>query len=46
MAALVDLDVYGLPEDSLDTYRGRVRAVDGSRRSRRSPSACCTPIAR
>ena len=27
MAGLVDLDVYGLPEDSLDTYRGRVRAV-------------------
>ena len=26
-AALVDLDVYGLPEDSLDTYRTRVRAV-------------------
>jgi len=26
-AALVDLDVYGLPPDSLDTYRGRVRAV-------------------
>jgi zinc protease len=27
IAALVDLDVYGLPEDSLDTYRARVRAV-------------------
>jgi len=26
-AALVDLDVYDLPPDSLDTYRGRVRAV-------------------
>jgi zinc protease len=26
-AALVDLDVYGLPPDTLDTYRGRVRAV-------------------
>jgi zinc protease len=26
-AALVDLDVYGLPRDSLDSYRGRVRAV-------------------
>jgi zinc protease len=25
--ALVDLDVYGLPQDSLDTYRGRVRAT-------------------
>lgn len=24
---LVNLDVYGLPEDSLDTYRGRLRAV-------------------
>jgi zinc protease len=28
MGSLVDLDVYALPEDSLDTYRGRVRAVD------------------
>jgi zinc protease len=27
MAGLVDLDVYGLPDDSLDTYRARVRAV-------------------
>lgn len=26
-AALVELDVYGLPEDSLDTYRARVRAT-------------------
>jgi zinc protease len=26
-AALVDLDVYGLPRDSLDSYRRRVRAV-------------------
>jgi zinc protease len=26
-AALVELDVYGLPRDTLDTYRGRVRAV-------------------
>jgi zinc protease len=25
--ALVELDVYGLPQDSLDTYRTRVRAV-------------------
>jgi zinc protease len=25
--ALVDLDVYGLPEDSLDTYRARVVAT-------------------
>ncbi|MEE2678232.1 MAG: pitrilysin family protein [Myxococcota bacterium] len=28
LSAEVDLDIYGLPEDSLDTYRGRVRAVD------------------
>ncbi len=27
MDGLVNLDVYGLPEDSLDTYRARVRAV-------------------
>lgn len=27
VGALVDLDVYGLPEDSLDTFRARVRAV-------------------
>ena len=27
MASLVDLDVYGLPEDSLDTFRARVRAT-------------------
>jgi zinc protease len=27
MDGLVDLDVYGLPRDSLDTYRSRVRAV-------------------
>ena len=27
MASLVELDVYGLPEDGLDSYRGRVRAV-------------------
>lgn len=26
-AALVQLDIYGLPRDSLDTYRRRVRAV-------------------
>jgi zinc protease len=26
-SSLVDLDVYGLPRDSLDTYRGRVRAI-------------------
>ena len=28
LASIVALDVYGLPEDSLDTYRARVRAVD------------------
>jgi predicted Zn-dependent peptidase len=27
LASLVELDVYGLPEDGLDTYRGRVRGV-------------------
>jgi predicted Zn-dependent peptidase len=27
MGGLVDLDVYGLPEESLDTYRSRVRDV-------------------
>lgn len=27
LGALVDLDVYGLPEDSLDTYRARVLAT-------------------
>jgi zinc protease len=27
IGALVDLDVHGLPEDSLDTFRGRVRAL-------------------
>jgi zinc protease len=27
MAGLLDLEVYGLPEDGLDSYRGRVRAV-------------------
>lgn len=27
MESLVDLDVYGLPEDSLDTYRARIRAT-------------------
>ena len=26
-SSLVDLDVYGLPEDSLDTLRGRIRAL-------------------
>jgi zinc protease len=26
-ATLVELEVYGLPRDTLDTYRGRVRAV-------------------
>jgi len=28
VSALVDLDVQGLPEDGLDTFRGRVRGVD------------------
>jgi zinc protease len=27
LASLVNLEIYGLPEDSLDTYRGRIRAV-------------------
>lgn len=27
LSSLVDLDVHGLPTDSLDSYRGRVRAV-------------------
>jgi zinc protease len=27
MAALLDLDVYGLPRDALDTYRSRMRAI-------------------
>jgi zinc protease len=27
VSSLVDLDVYGLPEDSLDTFRGRIRAL-------------------
>jgi zinc protease len=27
LSGLVDLDVYGLPRDSLDTYRARVRAI-------------------
>jgi zinc protease len=26
-SSLVNLDVYGLPEDSLDTFRGRIRAL-------------------
>ena len=30
MASLVNLDVYGLPEDSLDTYRSRVGTVTES----------------
>ncbi len=28
MSHLVNLDVYHLPENSLDTYRSRVRAVE------------------
>ena len=31
--ALVDLDVYDLPPDSLDTYRGRVRAITAAQTS-------------
>jgi len=27
MASLVDLEIHDLPRDSLDTYRGRVRAL-------------------
>jgi predicted Zn-dependent peptidase len=27
LASLVNLDIYGLPEDAVDTYRGRVRAT-------------------
>lgn len=27
MGSLVNLDIYGLPDDSLDTYRGRVQRV-------------------
>ena len=30
MSSLVDLDVHGLPEDGLDSYRGRVRAVSAA----------------
>ena len=29
LGSIVDLEVHGLPEDSLDTYRSRVRAVTG-----------------
>ena len=38
IGGLVGLDVYGLPEDSLDTYRARVRSItveDISREARR-----------
>jgi zinc protease len=28
LASLVDLEVHGLPDDSLDTFRGRVGAVE------------------
>jgi zinc protease len=34
MTSLVDLDVYGLPPDSLDTYRARVRATDAEQVAR------------
>jgi zinc protease len=27
LSSIVSLDVYGLPEDSLDTYRARIRAI-------------------
>jgi len=27
MSSLLELDLYGLPQDGLDSYRGRVRAV-------------------
>jgi len=27
MGSLVDLDLYGLPDDSLDTYRERIRST-------------------
>jgi zinc protease len=33
-AALVDLDVHGLPEDTLDTYRARLRAVTAEHTAR------------
>ena len=29
LGSLVELEIHGLPEDALDTYRGRVRAVSG-----------------
>ena len=38
LSGLVELDVQALPEDSLDTYRGRIRAVtleDTARAARR-----------
>jgi zinc protease len=28
LASIVDFEVYGLPEDTLDTYRARIRAID------------------
>ena len=28
LSSIVSLDVYGLPEDSLDTYRARIRAIE------------------
>jgi len=28
LSSLVELDVQGLPEDSLDTFRARIRAID------------------
>jgi zinc protease len=34
LASLVDLEIYGLPADSLDTYRARVRATTTSELAR------------
>ena len=45
VGALVELDVYGLPEDSLDTYRARVRAVTPEEIAA-AARALCTPSAR
>jgi zinc protease len=37
LASLVDLEIYGLPDDSLDTYRARVRATTTSDMARLAP---------
>jgi zinc protease len=34
LASLVNLDVYGLPENSLDTYRQRIRATTAAEAQR------------